>query len=90
VEQSKEPEAVVVVVRAARADLSSVDLLARLQLAARRMGWTISLCDATDDVRELLEFVGLSDVLALEARRQPEERVELGVQEVVQPGDPPA
>ena len=56
-------------------DPGSVDMLARLQLAARRIG-----CE----LRSLLALTGLDDVLLLtvEARRQPDERKEaLGVEE---------
>ncbi len=47
-----------------RCDLSLVDALARLQLHAGRMGWRIELVDASPDVHELLDLVGLTDVLA--------------------------
>jgi hypothetical protein len=89
VEASDESAAVVVVIRGAPVDLASVDLLARLQLAAGRLGWSLQLRDASDELRELLAFVGLDEVLTLEPRREAEEREQLGIQEVVQPGDPP-
>jgi len=73
--------------RATGAHLSAVDVLARLQLAAKRSGWTFRLHQVSDDMRALLAFVGLADVLVVEAVREPEERIELGVQEMVQPDD---
>jgi hypothetical protein len=70
-------------------DLGLVDALARLQLMARRRGCSIQLRPC-DELRELLLLVGLCDVLSVELRRKAEEGVELGIEKVVQPGDPPA
>jgi hypothetical protein len=50
-------------------DMSLVDALAHLQLSAHRNGWTIRLLDVSEDLNELLELVGLADVLSLEPRR---------------------
>ena len=72
-----------------RIDLALVDSLARLQLDARRRGGACALRNVTDELRGLLELVGLADVLALEPRREPELGEQLRVDEVVQPGDPP-
>jgi len=64
------------------ATLRLVDRLARLQLDARRRGSRIVLVDPPDALRELIELVGLAEVLGLELQRQPEEREErLGVEE---------
>jgi hypothetical protein len=76
-------------VDARRPDLALVESLARLQLSARRRGGRLSLRNVSDDLRGLLELVGLDAVLAVEARRQPELRKQLGIDEVVQPGDQP-
>jgi ABC-type transporter Mla MlaB component len=46
-----------------RADAVTADALARLQLAAGRRGCQVRLRDAPDDVRRLLAFMGLRDVL---------------------------
>lgn len=43
-----------------RCDLGFVDGLLRVQLAARRFGWAIQLVDVRDDLRELVELVGLT------------------------------
>jgi hypothetical protein len=67
-----------------------VEVLARAQLAARRAGRRATIRNVGDDLRALLELVGLADVLALEPRRQPELGEQLRVDEVVQPGDRPA
>jgi len=40
--------------------LAVVDELARLQLAVRRVGYSIRLCDARRDLCELLELAGLA------------------------------
>ena len=72
-----------------RPDLALVESLARVQLRARRRGERVRLRNVSDDLRGLLELVGLTDVLAVEAEREPELREEVRVDEVVQPGDPP-
>ncbi|MET9758320.1 STAS domain-containing protein [Streptomyces sp. NPDC006372] len=65
--------------------LATVDLLARLQLAARRAGGRIRLRDPDPALRALLDLVGLS----FEVEGQTEEREPaLGVEETVEPGDP--
>jgi len=75
-------------VDASRPDLALVESLARMQLRARRRGERVRLRNVSDDLRGLLELVGLTDVLAVEAEREPELREEVRVDEVVQPGDP--
>src|SRR3954468_15103282 len=68
-------------------DASALRVLARLQLAARRRGWSLRIDDAPPALRELAAFCGLGDVLGLEPPRQPELREELGEDVVVQRGD---
>jgi hypothetical protein len=48
-------------------DAVTVDALARLQLAARRFGCCVRLRNASDELVELVEFMGLTDVLPDEA-----------------------
>jgi anti-anti-sigma regulatory factor len=86
---------IVVVVEALECpDLVVVDALARLQLAARRLGYSIRLGNPSAELRALLDLVGLADVvldaaaLPLEARGEPEGGKQLGIEKVVQPGDP--
>ncbi|MCX4857458.1 STAS domain-containing protein [Streptomyces canus] len=65
--------------------LGTVDLLARLQLAARRAGGRIRLRDPDPGLHALLDLVGLR----FEVERQPEQgEPALGVQEEVEPGEP--
>jgi ABC-type transporter Mla MlaB component len=45
------------------ADAVTVDALARLQLAARRHGCLIRLRNASPELRDLVAFMGLQDVL---------------------------
>ncbi|MFE1751327.1 STAS domain-containing protein [Streptomyces anandii] len=67
------------------AGLGAVDLLARLQLAARRAGGRIRLRGPDPGLRVLLDLVGL----AFEMEGEPEQREPpLGVEEAVEPGDP--
>jgi STAS domain len=44
-------------------DLAAVDRLARLQLAARRAGYSLRLRGAPSRLRELLDLAGLSDIV---------------------------
>ncbi len=65
--------------------LGAVDLLARLQLAARRSGGRIRLRDPDPALLALLDLIGLR----FEVEGQPEQREPaLGVEEAVEPGDP--
>ena len=50
-------------VRGVNADAVTVDALARLQLAAHRRGCQVRLRGASADLRDLLAFMGLCDVL---------------------------
>ena len=64
------------------ADLGTVDALARLRLAARRSGLELRLRHVSDELLELITFVGLAEALGLEPRGQAEEREErVGVEE---------
>ena len=70
-------------------DLRTVDLLARLQLVARRHGHELQLVDASPELEALLTFVGLDVVLRLEPRREVEQREDaVGVEEERQLDDP--
>jgi ABC-type transporter Mla MlaB component len=58
------PETIVVCdVACARADAVTIDALARLQLAARRHGCRVTLRNASNELRQLIAFMGLRDVL---------------------------
>jgi len=50
-------------VRDVAPDAVTVDALARLQLAAHRHRCRIVLCHASAELRELVEFMGLADLL---------------------------
>ncbi|MFJ5261273.1 STAS domain-containing protein [Streptomyces sp. NPDC088387] len=66
--------------------LGAVDLLARLELAARRSGGRIRLRDPDPALHALLDLVGLR----FEMEGQVEQREPaLGVEEAVEPRDPP-
>jgi len=79
----------------ARPDAATVDALARLQLTARRLGYSIELCDVPVELRDLFELVGLGQVvpicgeLSLGVRGQAEQREQPGgIQEEGHPADP--
>jgi len=80
--------------RTARLDLAVVDQLARLQLAARRLGCSVRLRAADPGLLALLDLVGLAEVLvgdgdsSGEASGEAEGGEEAGVEEVVVPDDP--
>jgi hypothetical protein len=44
-------------------DISVVDDLARLQLAARRLGYSVRLRDAPGELLELIDLAGLSEIV---------------------------
>jgi ABC-type transporter Mla MlaB component len=76
-------------------DAGAVDALARLQLAARRLGHRILLLHASRELQDLLALMGLGEVLppcptlALDAGGEAEERKQpLGVEEEADPADP--
>ena len=50
-------------VRGVHADAVAVDALARLQLAAQRRGCQVRLRGASDELRDLVAFMGLREVL---------------------------
>jgi len=50
-------------VQRVNADAVTVDALARLQLAGRRRGCQVRLRGVSDQLRELVSFMGLADVL---------------------------
>lgn len=76
-------------------DLGLVEELARLQLMAGRLGYTLRLDNSCSKLQELLDLVGLGEFSAagsdsaLEAGWKPKSREQLGVEEMVEPGDPP-
>ena len=80
-----------------RPDVSLVDELARLQLAAGRLGCSIRLrgaCSELSDVLDLLDLVGLAQVIGriggldAEVTGEPERGEEVRVEESVERGDP--
>jgi ABC-type transporter Mla MlaB component len=79
-----------------RPDALTVNALARVQLTARRLGRRVRLLDAPPELLDLLRFFGLDEALpaaadlVVEPLGQAEEREEpRGVEERVEPGDPP-
>lgn len=57
---------------------TTIDQIARLQLAALRCGCELELRNADPGLLELIGFVGLGEVLRVETRRQAEEREQPG------------
>jgi ABC-type transporter Mla MlaB component len=45
------------------ADTAALDALARLALLARRHGCELRICGASQELRSLIEFAGLAEVL---------------------------
>ena len=80
-----------------RADLATVDVLARLALEARRLGAMLQLARPSRELREMVALAGLEEVLpcaersGLESEREAELREEpLGIEEERDPADPVA
>jgi anti-anti-sigma regulatory factor len=74
----------------ADADVGTVADLARLHVAAHKLDLDVVLRNTSDALVELIAFVGLTEVLRVEPRRQTEQREErLGVEEECELGDPP-
>jgi ABC-type transporter Mla MlaB component len=76
-------------------DEHALDALARLLLVARRAGASIELQNVRRPLLDLLTFVGLAEELHLEPNRQIpnrqiKEREQVGIDEEVDGGDPPA
>ena len=70
--------------------LGTLDVLARLQLVARRNGCEIRLVGSSPELRELIAFAGLEAVLPVEPGREAEQREEgVGVEEERELPDPP-
>ena len=71
------------------ANAETIDLLARLQLAARRQGRTLRFLHASPALKDLIAFVGLGAALRVEPGREAEERENpVGVEEERQLDDP--
>ena len=88
---SKRQCALVCDASALEADVRSVDLLARTQLAAHRIGLHVRLRRVPEELRALLMFMGLAEALGVEPVGQAEQREDaLGVEEERHVGDSPA
>jgi hypothetical protein len=80
-----------------RPDLAVIGELARLQLAAKRMGYSVRLEHVTQPLSDLLAFAGLARAqtkttdagLVIEVGGQPECAEQVSVEEAVKPRDPP-
>ena len=59
---------------AARPDLRTIDVLARLQLSARRDGLELRLRHAPPELRELIALCGLAQILRVEPEPPDDER----------------
>jgi hypothetical protein len=71
-------------------DAETIDRLAKLQVAARRIGVELVLRNASTPLCELISFAGLADVLRVEVRRETEQREERGRVEEERELDDPA
>ncbi len=70
------------------ADMETVDALARLQLAAHRCGARLDVRGPSDELQDLLAFLGLSQLLGRQACGESEQREEsFGVEEEGQVDD---
>jgi hypothetical protein len=71
------------------ANLGTANALARAHVNARRLGARLHVVNASPELQELLDFVGLADALLGRAERQPEEGEQpFGVEERGEADDP--
>jgi anti-anti-sigma regulatory factor len=83
------PSTILCDVGALSPDAAAVEALARLQLAARRIGLEIRLCRASSELCDLLALCGLEDVLRIEAGGESKQREDgLGAEEERKLDDP--
>jgi len=83
------PRTIVCEVHALAPDAITLDALARLQLTLSRLGLELCLRNPSTELQELIAFVGLGDVLRVEAGGQAEQREQsLGVEEERELDDP--
>ena len=83
------PSTIVCDVGALVPDGVAVDALARLQLAARKLGFEVRLRHVSRELQELLAFTGLSEVLRVETGGQVEQREQrVGVEKERELHDP--
>ena len=76
-------------VGAVKPDVHTIDALARLQLAARRLDLEVLLRHASSDLQALIAFAGLREVLRVEPDGQAEQRKQgVGVEEERELDDP--
>lgn len=69
-------------------DVATVDMLARMELSARRFGWRLRLRNAGPALRELLRLCAVE--LPVDGPREAEQGEETGVDEEVDGADRPA
>ena len=69
--RARDPAKLYVDVGELEPDLVALDVLARVALAVRRRGRALVLCNASSELRELIEFAGLSEVLLTPRSREP-------------------
>ena len=70
-------------------DATTLDVLARVQLTARRISLEARLRNASGELLDLIAFAGLTDALRVELEREPEEREQrLGLEEERELDDP--
>jgi hypothetical protein len=55
-------EHVIVLIGGIRADLEAVRALAQLRLLAKQLDWDLEIRGASDELRELLSFLGLPEL----------------------------
>ena len=85
-----EPQRVVIDLAAfTEPDPGLLEALVRLQLTAMRFGTRVELKNACPKLVDLLELVGVDDLLGVEREGNAEQRKQLGVDEVVEGGDLP-
>jgi anti-anti-sigma regulatory factor len=70
-------------------DLETVDALCRFHIAVAQMGHVLRLRDTTERLDQLLTLCGLDESFSVDQGQSEKGEETLGVEEEVEPGDPP-
>jgi anti-anti-sigma regulatory factor len=71
-------------------DLETLDALCRFHVAVAQMGYVLRLRDTTERLDQLLTLCGLDQSFSVDQGQSEEGEEPFGVEEEVEPGDPPA
>jgi anti-anti-sigma regulatory factor len=71
-------------------DLETLDALCRFHMAVAQMGYVLRLKEATERLDQLLTLCGLDQSFSVDQGQAKEGEETVGVEEEIEPGNPPA